>query len=29
VPLQAVGSTIWSSFLQRNIYRCLFFVSWP
>jgi len=27
-PLQAVGSTVWFSYLQRNIYRCLFFVSW-
>jgi hypothetical protein len=28
-PLQAVGSTVWLSYLQRNIYRYLFLVSWP
>jgi hypothetical protein len=28
-PLQAVGSTVWFSYLQTNIYRYLFFVSWP
>ena len=28
-PLQAVDSTVWLSYWQRNIYRYLFFVSWP
>jgi len=27
--LQAVGSTVWLSYLQNSIYRYLFFVSWP
>jgi hypothetical protein len=27
--LQSVGSAVWLSYLQRNIYRYLFFVPWP